>query len=166
MAPVGITHILACKPGTEFMVRIAVEAPRLCRDDLTMIPGGIQINGPATANYDTDLGHVLLGDWTHVTADAKFAVAQYQGSRINSDNGLINGKNVYNSNGQTVGSRFEMSVQKGKTYRIRLVNTAIDTHYAFSIDGHNLTVIANDLVPIKPYTTNTVNIAIGKQWSL
>ena len=28
--------------------------------------GGIIINGPATANYDVDLGHVFLNDWYHV----------------------------------------------------------------------------------------------------
>lgn len=29
--------------------------------------GGIIINGPATANYDVDLGHVFLNDWYHVS---------------------------------------------------------------------------------------------------
>lgn len=28
--------------------------------------GGILINGPATANYDVDLGHLFLNDWYHV----------------------------------------------------------------------------------------------------
>lgn len=31
--------------------------------------GGILINGPATANYDEDLGHIFLNDWSHQTAD-------------------------------------------------------------------------------------------------
>lgn len=31
--------------------------------------GGILINGPATSNYDEDLGHVFLNDWSHQTAD-------------------------------------------------------------------------------------------------
>lgn len=31
--------------------------------------GGILINGPATANYDEDLGHIFLNDWSHETAD-------------------------------------------------------------------------------------------------
>jgi FtsP/CotA-like multicopper oxidase with cupredoxin domain len=29
--------------------------------------GGVLINGPATANYDVDLGHVFLNDWYHVS---------------------------------------------------------------------------------------------------
>lgn len=31
--------------------------------------GGILINGPATANYDVDMGHIFLNDWSHTTAD-------------------------------------------------------------------------------------------------
>ena len=103
---------------------------------------------------------MLLSDWTHETADAKFISVEYLGPQP-LDNGLINGKNVYNSSGKIVGSRYQTSVQKGKSYRMRVVNTAIDTHYQFSIDQHSMTVIANDLVPIVPYTTNILNIAIG-----
>ncbi len=33
----------------------------------------------------------------------------------------------------------------------------------FSIDGHNMTVIANDFVPVKPYTTNVVTLGIGQR---
>jgi FtsP/CotA-like multicopper oxidase with cupredoxin domain len=33
------------------------------------ILGGIIINGPATANYDEDLGNLFLNDWSHQTAD-------------------------------------------------------------------------------------------------
>lgn len=30
--------------------------------------GGIVINGPASANYDVDMGHLFLNDWYHVSA--------------------------------------------------------------------------------------------------
>lgn len=33
----------------------------------------------------------------------------------------------------------------------------------FSIDGHNLTVIANDFVPIIPYTTDGMSINLVVQ---
>lgn len=32
--------------------------------------GAIQINGPATADYDVDLGHLILQDWYHVSFKA------------------------------------------------------------------------------------------------
>jgi hypothetical protein len=43
------------------------------------------------------------------------------------------------------------------------MNAEIDTHWKFMIDNHQLTVIAMDLVPIKPYSTNFINIGMGKR---
>jgi FtsP/CotA-like multicopper oxidase with cupredoxin domain len=54
-----------------------------------------------------------------------------------------------------------MKVEKGKSYRLRLVNPAIDTHWKFTIDNHTMTVIAMDLVPIKPFVTNVISIGMG-----
>lgn len=62
----------------------------------------------------------------------------------------------------STGSRFTTNANKGESYRLRLVNAAIDTHWKFMIDGHTLTVIAMDLVPIQPYITKFINIGMGK----
>lgn len=78
------------------------------------------------------------------------------------DNGLINGTNIYNNSGTIVGSRFQATFESGKSYRLRLINGANDSHFKFSIDNHTMTVIANDLVPIVPYETNVLNIGIGE----
>jgi FtsP/CotA-like multicopper oxidase with cupredoxin domain len=78
------------------------------------------------------------------------------------DNGLINGTNVYDDGG----SRFETTFSAGSTYRIRLVNGAIDTHFKFMIDSHNLTVIAMDLVPIVPYSTQVLSIGMGQRYDI
>jgi FtsP/CotA-like multicopper oxidase with cupredoxin domain len=124
--------------------------------------GGIVINGPATANYDTDLGMLFLNDWSHETADALYSSAETNGPPT-LENGLINGTNVFGSDGAAgqTGSRFNVSFTSGTSYRLRLVNGAIDTHFKFSIDNHTLTVIASDLVPITPYTTTVLDIGIG-----
>ncbi|OOQ81990.1 putative multicopper oxidase protein [Penicillium brasilianum] len=119
--------------------------------------GGIVINGPATENYDVDKGSLFLNDWSHQTVDELYDSAQSSGPPT-LDNGLINGTNVYgddNSTSQT-GYRFNTSVTAGTSYRFRLVNAAIDTHFKFSIDNHTLTVMAMDFVPIEPFNT-TVN---------
>ncbi|KAI9931084.1 hypothetical protein MW887_010741 [Aspergillus wentii] len=123
--------------------------------------GGIVVNGPATANYDEDKGVVILSDWSHRTVDELFLSAQLNGPPT-LDNGLINGTNVYGDGGE----RFTMDVSEGISYRLRLVNTAIDTHWKFMIDNHELTVIAMDFVPIVPYTAQFVDIAMGQRYDL
>jgi hypothetical protein len=59
-----------------------------------------------------------------------------------------------------------MVFESGKKYRLRLVNSAVDGHFQFSVDGHNFTVIANDLVPIVPYETESLLISIGQRYDI
>lgn len=124
--------------------------------------GGIIINGPASANYDEDKGVILLNDWDIQTVDELWYTAEHGGPPM-LDNALINGMNVFGNDedpNQT-GQRFEMRFEPGKSYRLRLGNAACDTLFKFSIDHHVLMVIAADLVPIRPYNTTVLNIAIG-----
>jgi FtsP/CotA-like multicopper oxidase with cupredoxin domain len=110
--------------------------------------GGIQINGPATANYDVDMGTLTLGDWSHLVADVEMSSAIQHGPPT-LDNGLINGTNTWTeTNGTVIGSRFEMDVVAGTTYRLRLINVAADSQIKFTIDNHTLDVIATDFVPM------------------
>jgi FtsP/CotA-like multicopper oxidase with cupredoxin domain len=127
--------------------------------------GGMIINGPATANYDVDLGNLLLQDWTHQTADELYVSAETQGA-ITLDTGLINGTNVYGDDGDDdqTGTRFSTTFESGTSYLLRLVNVAIDTQFKFSIDNHTMTVIASDFVPITPYETTVISIGMGKQY--
>jgi FtsP/CotA-like multicopper oxidase with cupredoxin domain len=123
--------------------------------------GGIHINGPATANYDEDLGHIFLNDWSHSTADVLLLQAEISGPPT-MDNGLLNGTNVYND----TGSRFETTFTAGTSYRIRLVNGAADTHFKFTIDNHTMEVIAIDFVPIEPFSTTTLSIGMGQRYDI
>ncbi|KAI1079056.1 multicopper oxidase [Whalleya microplaca] len=125
------------------------------------IAGGIIINGPATANYDEDLGVVILSDWDHSTVDELYYEAETTGPPT-LDNGLINGTNVYDDGG----SRLEVSFTSGTSYRLRLVNGAIDSHFKFSIDNHTMQVIASDLVPIQPYNTTVLDIGMGQRYDV
>ncbi|GME66055.1 Multicopper oxidase [Neofusicoccum parvum] len=124
--------------------------------------GGIVINGPASANYDVDLGHVFLNDWYHQTADELVSQAA-TGGPPTAVNGLINGTNTYND---TLGSRFETVFEAGTRYRMRLVNAAADNHFRFMIDNHTLEVIANDFVPIVPYNTTQLSIGMGQRYDV
>ncbi|TVY82302.1 Laccase-2 [Lachnellula suecica] len=127
--------------------------------------GGIQINGPATANYDVDLGVLTLGDWSHQTADVEMLAAIASGPPT-LDNGLINGTNTWNASGTTLGSRFTQDVVAGTSYRLRLINVAADSQIKFTIDNHTLEVIATDFVPIVPYTTDILSISIGQRYDV
>ncbi|KAH7139617.1 Cupredoxin [Dactylonectria estremocensis] len=125
--------------------------------------GGLIINGPASANYDEDLGVVFLSDWDKQTVDELYPSAEVNGPPT-LENGLINGTNVYtDADGNESGRRLTVAFEAGKTYRLRLVNSAIDSHWKFSIDNHTLTVISADLVPVEPYTATHVSIGIGQR---
>ncbi|KAI1734713.1 multicopper oxidase [Xylaria scruposa] len=125
------------------------------------IAGGIIINGPATANYDEDLGIILLSDWDHSTVDQLYTEAETSGPPT-LDTGLINGTNVYDDGG----SRFNVSFISGTSYRMRLINGAVDSHFKFSIDNHTMMVIASDLVPIEPYNTTVLDIGMGQRYDI
>ncbi|RDW66476.1 putative Laccase-2 [Coleophoma cylindrospora] len=133
--------------------------------------GPLVINGPATADYDEDLGVMVLTDWGHESAFALWDTAK-QGGPPSLENGLINGTNTYDCSGSTdanclgTGTKNVNVFESGKKYRFRLVNTAIDGHFQFSIDGHSLTVIAADLVPIVPYEADSILIAIGQRYDV
>lgn len=89
-----------------------------------------------------------------------------------SDNNLINGKNDFDCTTVAAGdktscnsnaglSRFTFTT--GKTHRMRLINAGAEGIQRFSIDGHTLTVIANDFVPVNPYDTKVVTLGIGQR---
>lgn len=123
--------------------------------------GGIIINGPATANYDVDLGTVILNDWSHQSMTSLFSTAESRGPP-ELDTALINGTMVW----EGAGSYFETTIESGKIHRLRFINAAVDTTFKFSVDEHNLTVIAADLVPIIPYDTETVTIGNGQRYDV
>lgn len=124
--------------------------------------GPLIIHGPSNANYDIDLGPVFLTDWFHTEyfqiVEEIMAPLQSGGNpKPASDNNLINGKMNFDCSTKAAGdntpctnnagiSKFKFTT--GKTHRLRLINAGSEGIQRFSIDGHNLTVIANDFVPI------------------
>ncbi|RWA15010.1 hypothetical protein EKO27_g51 [Xylaria grammica] len=123
--------------------------------------GGIVIRGPASAPYDEDRNLIVMSDWFHQTTDELYSIAS-SAAPPTANNGLINGLNVYEDGG----SRYQTQFESGKSYRLRLLNTAIDTMFRFGIDNHTLTVISADLVPIVPFETDTINVGIGQRYDV
>ncbi|KAF2477734.1 laccase precursor [Lindgomyces ingoldianus] len=128
--------------------------------------GTIIINGPATANYDIDLGTYTLSDWYYITsfqAGARAFNFGLGGPPPTGDNILINGTN---KNAQGGGAYSKVTLTPGKTHRLRLINTAVDASMRVALDNHTFTVIANDFVPVVPYTTNWIQIGIGQRYDV
>lgn len=95
------------------------------------------------------------------TVDELYIAAESSGPPT-LDNGLINGTNTYDDGGY----RYNTSFTSGTSYRIRLVNAAVDTHFKFMIDNHTMQVIASDLVPITPYETTVLDIGMGQRYDV
>jgi FtsP/CotA-like multicopper oxidase with cupredoxin domain len=124
--------------------------------------GGIIINGPATANYDVDLGTYLVNDFYYKTAsqlsDIINSNLQNRQGPPPADTILINGTNK-NANGG--GSYGKVSMTAGKKYLLRIVNPSLDNMIRLSLDNHSFSVVTADLVPIHPYNTNWLLLGIG-----
>ena len=87
-----------------------------------------------------------------------------------SDNNLINGKGNADCSKVPSGTSCvpnaglsKFSFQKGKTHRLRLINAGAEALQRFTIDNYEMTVIANDFLPVVPYTTNVVTLGVGQR---
>lgn len=87
------------------------------------IVGTMVFEGPASANYDEDLGPYMVTDWYYPTAWQVQAIASQNFQRGRppppGNNILINGTNKNAAGGGSYGS---VSIIKGKKYRLRLVS--------------------------------------------
>jgi Multicopper oxidase len=53
-----------------------------------------------------------------------------------------------------------------KRYLLRLINTAFDATFVFSIDNHKLQIVSSDFVPIHEYTNTSVLVGIGQRYNV
>ncbi|GLJ51940.1 hypothetical protein SUGI_1103780 [Cryptomeria japonica] len=105
---------------------------------------------------------IVLGEWWNKDPEAVERLLIQTGSAPNiSDAFLINGQpgDLYScsKSGTT-----KISVQRGKTYLLRIVNAAVNNHLFFKIASHNFTVVALDACYTKPYTTDIMLITPGQ----
>ncbi|KAJ9642140.1 hypothetical protein H2204_002509 [Knufia peltigerae] len=136
--------------------------------------GAMVVYGPSQEDYDIDIGPILLSDWFHTDYYSIVKTVMSPSPlppRPMSDNNLIQGKMSFNCSTATdkIGKCSEdagvaqFHFQSGKRHRLRLINTGADATQQFSIDDHSMTVIANDFVPVEPYDTNVVTLAVGQR---
>jgi FtsP/CotA-like multicopper oxidase with cupredoxin domain len=129
--------------------------------------GPLIIYGPRHAEYDIDVGPIQLEDWYH--ADYYTLINNtMNGNFPPSNNNLINGKMQYPCANTTLPCEPNAGIAKfkfesGKKHLLRLMNTGAEGTQKFSIDGHTFKVIAQDFVPVEPYTTNVITLSIGQR---
>jgi FtsP/CotA-like multicopper oxidase with cupredoxin domain len=129
--------------------------------------GPLIIYGPKHQDYDIDIGPIIVEDWFHADYYS-LVVGVMNGKFPPSNNNLINGRMNYPCANTTLPctpnagiSKFKF--QSGKKHLLRLINAGAEGIQKFSIDGHQLTVVAQDFVPVEPFTTNVVTLAIGQR---
>lgn len=127
------------------------------------VVGPIIINGPAAANYDEDLGTILVTDFYPVGASVLELAEEVTGPP-NATNYLFNGQNMQPDGSS--GTRPTWTFKAGMKYLLRFVNTSIDNHFKLQLDGHTMTVMTTDFVPIVPYKTQTLDIGIGQRYDV
>ena len=59
-----------------------------------------------------------------------------------------------------------MNFTFGKKYLVNLINSSARAGLIFSIDNHSLEVVAADLVPVQPFTTNSLFIGNAQRYSV
>ncbi|SMR54833.1 unnamed protein product [Zymoseptoria tritici ST99CH_3D1] len=129
------------------------------------ILGPIVINGPASANYDIDLGALPMTDWYYPTVMTTAARAMHANALApTADNGLINGTMVSTSGNR--GAYAKTTLTAGKKHRLRFINTSVDNHFMVGLDGHIMTVISADFVPVEPYNASWIFIGIGQRYDV
>jgi len=129
--------------------------------------GALIVKGPASANYDIDLGPYIISDYYHETADRLHLQAELarNGPPPDSDNILFRGKNI-NPDGSGRGSYDRLTLTPGKKHLLRLINASVDNSFTVSLVGHNFTVIATDMVPVQPTIRKSLFMAVGQRYDV
>nr|1V10_A Chain A, LACCASE [Rigidoporus microporus] len=122
-------------------------------------------NDPHLSLYDVDDAStvITIADWYHSLSTVLFPNPNKAPPAP--DTTLINGLGR-NSANPSAGQLAVVSVQSGKRYRFRIVSTSCFPNYAFSIDGHRMTVIEVDGVSHQPLTVDSLTIFAGQRYSV
>lgn len=131
------------------------------------VVGTMIFEGPASANYDYDLGIYPLNEWYYQTA---FQINSITSQNLQSFAGPPNASNILingtNQDGYGNGQYSKVSITNGKKYRLRLVNVAVDNYIRVSLDNHPMLIMASDFIPIKPIYANWVLLGVGQRYDV
>ena len=136
--------------------------------------GPMTLHGPTSDNFDEAISPpLIMTDWGHNSAFDAVATKNLSNPDI-----LLNGLgNITKYNNTKLNETKVLAPytiifqgpQKGQPnqkYLIRIINASFQTTFVFSIDNHILTVVEADFVPIIPYTTTSILVAIGQRYDI
>ncbi len=130
------------------------------------VAGPLVIHGPTSADWDIDLGPILVADWIHDTAFSAFDCEAHECKSVMSppraDSIVVNGLGHYRSGGTVTGSYYNITFTPGKKHLLRLINGSCGSNFIFSIDNHTMNVVASDLVAMENFTTDYLFLGIGR----
>ncbi|CAI9098357.1 OLC1v1034989C1 [Oldenlandia corymbosa var. corymbosa] len=105
---------------------------------------------------------ILLGEWWNASVVDVLNQALATGATpLNSDAYTINGQpgDLYNCSSNHT---YKIKVKFGKTYLLRIINAALNSHFFFKLANHKFTVVSVDAAYTNPYVTDIVVIAPGQ----
>ncbi|KAF9067165.1 laccase 1 [Rhodocollybia butyracea] len=108
-------------------------------------------------DVDDETTIITLADWYHVPSTL---------GRSDSDATLINGLGRSPSPDSSLTTALAViSVTYGTRYRFRLISTACDPNFNFSIDGHTFSVIEADGIETEPVVADSIQIFAAQRYS-
>ncbi|KAF2006452.1 multicopper oxidase [Amniculicola lignicola CBS 123094] len=136
------------------------------------IAAPLLIHGPSSEDWEFEAEPIVVSDWLHESAFKEFG-KEYHGPGLPAaDSILINGQGKFYDQATGVAApggnfyKYPQKFEAGKRYLIRITNGSSGLHFHFSIDHHTLRVISTDFVPITPYDTNSLSVAIGQRYTV
>ncbi|XP_029171325.1 laccase-1-like [Nylanderia fulva] len=117
--------------------------------------------------YDFDLSrhNFIISDWMHELASSRLPGSLYDTKFQNPDSFLINGKGRYEDPESGIINTEIFRVKRNYRYRFRMVNAFCTTCASLlTVEGHNLTIIAADGVPVKPIVVDSIISASAERY--
>lgn len=129
------------------------------------VRGPIIIHGPASSDYDLDMGSVMIDEKFPSTIFDTGKFYATQRGVVVASNYLLNGKNL-NRLDPNKGEAARWIVKSGKKHLFRIINSSAQSGFVFHIDNHKMTVISADMTPIVPYETENLWIHSGQRYNV
>ncbi|KAF4817392.1 Laccase [Colletotrichum siamense] len=135
----------------------------------------ITIHGPTSYAYDVAIEPITITDWANNSAfqniykdpDTMDILLGGVGNINRFTGGAIENTEDIPPGFEIIFDDTDLNPATGATrYLLRLINTAFDNAFVFSIDNHWLTVVEADFVPVKPFVTNSIFLAIGQRYNV